>query len=225
MREGTTDRRKYKKVVSPSGEIRDRVLKQYGEYHAPATTERIIKDGDTVFIYNGVKYTPKDDRYHSYTKAWQDYGVYAKGGKVKKCQEGESLSSRKIGKTIDTPNGPIYETEDGYFDVDGRAVRYENKIGNIKDRHNSAKQEVFTDGRTAYVMTTGKDLDLFNNYTGDRDTLIQVVRGFKSPKKFENESLGHKFEVAFPGIAEFLGYKSGYLKNLDKINELKKKNK
>lgn len=146
-----------------------------------------------------------------------------KGGKVKKCQNGESFAVQEVGRTINTPKGPIYETEDGYFDVDGRAVRYENKIGNIKDRHNSAKQEVFTDGRTAYVMTTGKDLDLFNNYTGDRDTLIQVVRGFKNPKKFENESLGHKFEVEFPGIAEFLGYKSGYLKNLEKINELKKK--
>ena len=133
------------------------------------------------------------------------------------------MSRRKISKTIDTPNGLIYETEDGYFDIDGRPVEYENKMENIRDRHNSAKQEVYTDGKTAYVMTTGKDLDFFNNYTRDRDTLIQVIRGFKKPKRFENESLGHKFEMVFPGIAEFLGYKSGYQKHLDNINELKKK--
>lgn len=72
------DPREYKRVINPvTGEIRDRVInKRNGIY-----TERRIKDGDTVFVYNGFHY-PGDEMYDRYTNAFKQYGVYEDGGKL-----------------------------------------------------------------------------------------------------------------------------------------------
>lgn len=73
------DDREYKRVISPTGEIRDRVIKKngYGQ-----TERRISPSRDTVYIYNGTKYYPWDDMYKRYENAWREYGVYENGGKI-----------------------------------------------------------------------------------------------------------------------------------------------
>lgn len=73
------DPREYKRVVSPTGEIRDRVIKKngYGQ-----TERRISPTQDTVYIYNGNTYYPEDEMYDRYEKAWRQYGVYKTGGKL-----------------------------------------------------------------------------------------------------------------------------------------------
>lgn len=73
------DPREYKRVVSPTGEIRDRVIKKngYGQ-----TERRISPTQDTVYIYNGNTYYPGDEMYDRYENAWREYGVYKTGGKL-----------------------------------------------------------------------------------------------------------------------------------------------
>lgn len=95
-----------------------------------------------------------------------------------------------------------------------------DKLQNIRDRNKFAKKRTFSKGNTSYDMTIGPDLNLFNDFNGKVDTLIRKSYGFKSPRSYSNEDLGHRFEVAFPGVAKFFGYKSGYQKSLDDINKM-----
>ena len=74
-RQNTIDKRSIKRVRSKSGEVRDKIIKEDNR-SATATTERRIKDGDTVFIYNARKFRPGDDMYDRYQNAWKEYGVY-----------------------------------------------------------------------------------------------------------------------------------------------------
>lgn len=74
-RQNTIDKRSIKRVRYKSGEVRDRIIKE-NNTSATATTERRIKDGDTVFIYNARKFHPGDDMYDRYQNAWKEYGVY-----------------------------------------------------------------------------------------------------------------------------------------------------
>ena len=143
-----------------------------------------------------------------------------KGFRTKTMPTRFGLAHYQGGGSIETPNGYIYPTYDGYVDIDGRPVEYSDKLQNIRDRHNSAKKRVFARGNTSYDMTVGHDLDLFNEFNGDRDTLIRKSVGFRSPKTYSNEDIGHKFETAFPNVAKFFGYKSGYQKVLDEINSM-----
>lgn len=95
-----------------------------------------------------------------------------------------------------------------------------DKLQNIRDRNKFAKKSAFSKGNTSYDMTIGPDLNLFNDFNGKVDTLIRKSYGFKSPRSYSNEDLGHRFEVVFPGVAKFFGYKSGYQKALDDINSM-----
>ena len=164
------------------------------------------------------KYFPVEGDKFFYLKLPSIKSYLKCGGKAKKVEK--KATGGPQGKKIDTPNGPIFETENGYVDVDGRSVDYNNKLQNIRDRHNTAKKRVFAQGNTSYDMTIGPDLDLFNDFNGKTDTLIRKSVGFRSPKEYSNEDLGHRLETIFPRAAKFFGYKSGFQKALDDINKM-----
>lgn len=97
-----------------------------------------------------------------------------------------------------------------------------DKMANIRDRHRFAKQKSYSNGNTAYIMTVGPDLDFFNDFNGRTDTLITKKIGFRSPKEYSNEDLGHIFETTLPSVAKFFGYKSKYQQALDDIEKIKR---
>lgn len=97
-----------------------------------------------------------------------------------------------------------------------------DKMQNIRDRHKFAKKHVFAKGNTSYDMTIGHDLDFFNDFNGKTDTLIRKSVGFKFPKSYSNEDIGRRFEIAFPSVAKFFGYKSGFQKALEDIDSMQR---
>lgn len=80
MRPGTTVRRTMVRVKNPhTGMIMDRIHREDGN----GNTYRIITPSrDTVYEYNERQYHKGDEMYDRYEKAWKQYGIYKKGGKL-----------------------------------------------------------------------------------------------------------------------------------------------
>jgi hypothetical protein len=142
-------------------------------------------------------------------------GKYQRGGQILEGSE-----------VINTPSGPIFETEDGgYVDIDGRVVDYNDRMENRRARHATAKKYTFSKDNRSYDMTVGSDLTLLGDYTGNIDTLIGKSVGFRKPVYFSNEDLGHRFEKTFPRVAKAIGFKSDFQQALDDIKSIKKDNR
>lgn len=78
MRPGIVDKRVYRKVESPSGELREYVVKSTtGE----RTERRTTPDGNVSYIFSGKTFKPGDEMFDRYQSAFKAYGLQ-KGGEI-----------------------------------------------------------------------------------------------------------------------------------------------
>ena len=129
MRPGIVDKRVYRKVESPSGELREYVVKSTtGE----RTERRTTPDGNVSYIFSGKTFKPGDEMFDRYQSAFKAYGLQ-KGGEINK--ESITLGKAKYSgysdltgkyKEVAFPSDTtwVYRTPDGKMELTAMPTDY-----------------------------------------------------------------------------------------------------